>query len=105
MTTLASAFAGMLTDSVVYQPVASRNSDGEETLGASTTYACRVQRTNKRIVSTEGQVVASDFQVFLITADALTAAGWVTFGGQARRILKLEDYSDELATPYKVIYA
>jgi hypothetical protein len=105
MTTLASAFAGMLTDSITYQPVTSRNGDGEETLGAAVTYACRVQRTNKRIVSTEGQVVASDFQVFLITADALVATGWVTYGGEARRILKLEDYRDELTTPYKVIYA
>ena len=98
-------FAGMLTESVSYQAVTGRNSDGEETLGAATAYTCRVERRNKRFVNDQGQVIASTVQVYLFTTDALTASAWVTVAGEARRVLGVEVYTDEQATPYKVIHA
>ncbi len=105
MTTLAADFAADMLDSVTYYPVASTNSNGEDQPGTGVAYACRIERKVVRVLDQGGQNVSSTFQAFVITSTVLSGRGWVNDGIETRRILAIENYKDDVRTPYVVIYA
>lgn len=90
-----SEFSGLLTQTVTYADVSSRNNAGDPVYGSQVSVAARVEFVAKRVLNAQGIVVDSVAKVYTATAIPHRARIWLpgddtNDDNEAKQILKWE---------------
>jgi len=86
------SFKSMLKQSItVENPDGSRDKQGRDGLGSSTTLAARVQRTNKVITTAERDREPIDAIIFVGPETPVRKSARITYDSEQYRVIKSED--------------